>query len=248
MTSTVEGAKFEDTSPRYRQLAENLRKQILEGKYERDSLFPTESELIDIFNVSRATVRQAIDILEQDGLVRRKQGKGTFVASTVIDQNFLDFHNFVIETKKIGKNPSFQIVKKEKIKSSVSWNRIFDISSEDDIWLIERVKKADSSALMFERIFLPVRSAPDLDVNPDIDHQWLSSILPNQYDMKFDRIQKFVEPIVIGEYEAKWLGVKSRSLGLLVDRLTYSDDNKVLFVTRSVIRGDVSRYAVEIYN
>lgn len=70
-------------SPMYAQVYTSLREWILEGFYAPGSQLPPESELGEIFGVSRITTRQAIDLLVDERLVVRQQGRGTFVASDI---------------------------------------------------------------------------------------------------------------------------------------------------------------------
>jgi DNA-binding GntR family transcriptional regulator len=65
--------------PQYRQLYELLRKHILSGIYEEGSLLPSENELCAVHNMARPTVRHALDALVKDGLILKKQGKGSIV-------------------------------------------------------------------------------------------------------------------------------------------------------------------------
>lgn len=72
-------------SPRYAQVYAILRDWILQGVYEMGERMPSESELSEIFAVSRITVRSAVEMLEKEGMVERIQGRGTFVSSTASD-------------------------------------------------------------------------------------------------------------------------------------------------------------------
>lgn len=65
--------------PKYQTVAESLRRDIATGMYGDGDALPTEAELKDQFGVSRQTVRQAISLLENDGLVLRRRGSGTYV-------------------------------------------------------------------------------------------------------------------------------------------------------------------------
>lgn len=65
---------------KYRQLAESWRADILAGRWNPDSELPPERDLADEHRVSRPTVRAALGMLEQSGLLRREQGRGTFVS------------------------------------------------------------------------------------------------------------------------------------------------------------------------
>ena len=65
--------------PKYLQVADILRKEIAEGIFRDGQTLMTEEELRQRFNVSRQTIRQAIALLEDDGLVDRRRGSGTYV-------------------------------------------------------------------------------------------------------------------------------------------------------------------------
>lgn len=75
--------------PLYLQVATAIRRRIEEGRWRPGQKMPTLEEFESEFQVARVTVRQAIDVLEQDGLVRRQQGKGTFVADSIRDTRWL---------------------------------------------------------------------------------------------------------------------------------------------------------------
>jgi len=65
--------------PQYRKLYELLRKHILTGVYEEGSLLPSENELCSTYNMTRPTVRHALDTLVKEGLILKQQGKGSIV-------------------------------------------------------------------------------------------------------------------------------------------------------------------------
>jgi len=65
--------------PQYRKLYEALRKQILSGTYAEGCLLPSEHELSSTWQIARPTVRQSLDALVRDGLILKKQGKGSIV-------------------------------------------------------------------------------------------------------------------------------------------------------------------------
>lgn len=74
----------------HRQLAQRLRDAITRGEYPAQARIPTEPELANRFRVSRITVRQAVEALAREGLVVRRQGKGTFVAGPVVHHDLFE--------------------------------------------------------------------------------------------------------------------------------------------------------------
>src|SRR5690348_2356537 len=75
--------------PLYIQVATMLRRRIEEGQWAVGAKIATIEELQEEFGVARVTVRQAVELLEKEGLVRRQQGKGTFVAQSIGDRRWL---------------------------------------------------------------------------------------------------------------------------------------------------------------
>ena len=65
--------------PIYRQIADHLRAGIREGRYPEGTPLPSESQLAEIYDVTRMTARQAVDVLKNEGLVRSEHGRGVFV-------------------------------------------------------------------------------------------------------------------------------------------------------------------------
>src|ERR1019366_1283471 len=75
--------------PAYIQVAAALRRRIEIGDWQPSEKIATLEELEEEFKVARVTVRQAVDLLEREGLVTRHQGRGTFVSGTVTDKRWL---------------------------------------------------------------------------------------------------------------------------------------------------------------
>src|SRR6266566_4469877 len=82
---TPPGLDRRSSVPLYYQLQELLHQQIASGRFRVGDALPSEGELCRIFGVSRMVVRQALDVLEDDGEIIRQQGKGTFVAEPKLD-------------------------------------------------------------------------------------------------------------------------------------------------------------------
>ncbi|MED4017711.1 GntR family transcriptional regulator [Sutcliffiella cohnii] len=230
--------------PLYKSCAVILRQQILDGKWEQGEKLPSENELTAYFRASRITVRQAMQVLEHEGLITKKQGKGTFVTYKTSEQDLLGIHDFAKRSHLRGKNPSFIIENNQIIESNNLLCRNMNIDQGENVYLIKRVKLENEEPLMYERLFLPCKYAPSLTIH-DLSQYWLSEILEKRFQLPVTKVKQTIEPIIIGEEEAKKLNVAPQSLGLLIDRLSWSKDKVVLF-TRSIIRGDLAKYCIEI--
>ena len=89
--------------PKYQQIKDELKQQIISGKFENGDKFYTEAELIQMFNVSSITVVRALNELANDGYIIRQQGKGTFVSRARKHKlvEFSDVETFPIQKDKV---------------------------------------------------------------------------------------------------------------------------------------------------
>lgn len=94
----------------YRQIAQQLRDAITGGQYGPGDKIPTEPELSAQFGVSRITVRQAVEHLVREGLVARKQGKGTFVQGPLVRHDLLELRGIYDELVDQGLQPQTELL------------------------------------------------------------------------------------------------------------------------------------------
>ncbi|WP_227656362.1 GntR family transcriptional regulator [Enterococcus avium] len=101
--------------PLYFQVKEDIEKKIKEEVYIEGEALPSEIALIDQYNVSRTTIRQAVEQLVNDGLLERRRGKGTFVKK---ERYFLGmFQNYVASMMSLKRNNFLQVRRYYRLKS-----------------------------------------------------------------------------------------------------------------------------------
>lgn len=98
----------------YLQIKESIEEGIHSGKYPIGSKLPSENDLCKMFNVSRITIRKALDILENKGMIYSIHGKGTFVKTNVIDSNLKKISSFGATLKNMGYSGFTKILKYEE--------------------------------------------------------------------------------------------------------------------------------------
>jgi len=230
--------------PLYYQLTEELRENIENGEWPPNSLIPSETELCEKYKVSRGTVRQALSQLVQEGLLYRKQGKGTFVAEPKITQQLNRFYSFAQDMREKGLRPSSLLLQKEKILPDSYIKNILGLKEEEMVYKIMRLRLADEEPLILETSYLVEELFPDLD-KEDVEKVALYDIILKKYRIKITRAKETFEPILIDEFEAKKLKIPVGSPALLVKRITYTAGIPFEF-RKSVVRGDKCSYSVEL--
>jgi len=148
---------------RYLEIASTIRKRIEGGRFRANSLLPSQKELARIFNTSVMTVRQALSVLEREGLIIFEHGVGTFVSSGGMKdrvyrllgfQDEMDRHRIRISTKILEKSYS---ISDERI------SLLFGIKSDRRICRLTRLRLIGNIPIVFQRSFLPPEFADVVD-------------------------------------------------------------------------------------
>ena len=100
----------EQSKPRHEQIAFHLRREIKEAYFQEGDKLPSEKRLCEYFNVSRITVRRALQTLENESLIYRKQGLGAFVMARKHEQPLIQLTDFSEDLRKAGYEPSSKII------------------------------------------------------------------------------------------------------------------------------------------
>jgi len=230
--------------PLYHQLTEELRKNIENGDWPPHFLIPSETELCEKYGVSRGTVRQALSQLVQEGLLYRKQGKGTFVAEPKITQQLNKFYSFTQDMREKGLKPSSRLLQNEKILPDPYIKNILGLKEDEMVYKIMRLRLANEEPLILETSYLVEELFPDLD-REDVEKVPLYDLIIKKYRIRITRAKETFEPILVDRFEAEKLQISIGSPALLVKRITYTAGIPFEF-RKSVVRGDKCSYSVEL--
>jgi GntR family transcriptional regulator len=230
--------------PLYHQLTEELRENIENGDWPPHSLIPSETELCEKYGVSRGTVRQALSQLVQEGLLYRKQGRGTFVAEPKITQQLNRFYSFAQDMREKGLKPSSKLLQHEKILPDFYIKNILGLKENELIYKIVRLRLANEEPLILETSYLVEEFFPDLD-REDVENVPLYDIIIKKYRVRITRARETFEPVLVERFEAEKLKIPLGSPALLVKRITYTGGIPFEF-KKSIVRGDKCSYSVEL--
>jgi GntR family transcriptional regulator len=150
--------------PLYFQLEKVLRKRILSGKTPFDHPLPTEKELGQEFGVSRITVRQALKALEDDQLIRREQGRGTFV-SFRRDRPFqFRLYGKVDDLFHLGGHTSLKLQAKRLITPPADITQDMRLSPEEKVYLFEGIRHLYDGHDAFFLAYVPEAIGRNIDL------------------------------------------------------------------------------------
>src|ERR1700674_1512115 len=141
--------------PLYYQLKEVLRQQIQAGHLAPHTAMPSEPELVARYHVSRATVRQALTELVNEGLLYRQHGKGTFVCEPRAHQTVSELTSLTSELQRRGKRPGGLLLLSELTRGSETLRKQLRLADEEQVVRLERLRSADGQSIAYEVDYLP---------------------------------------------------------------------------------------------
>jgi GntR family transcriptional regulator len=142
-------------TPLYMQLKEAIKAAIKDGTYPDNEKIPTEIELSEYYDVSRITVRRAVEELCQENYLVKRQGKGTFVKSRKIQRKMEHLLGFADACKANGCIPSRLVVKRSVIELSDEDAKTMNVPAGAKAVLIERIDLADGIPMIYESNLFP---------------------------------------------------------------------------------------------
>jgi len=230
--------------PLYYQLSESLREKIIMNLYKPGDLIPSESELIRDSGLSRGTVRQALQILTQEGLVERHPGRGTFVSYPKIEQNanrVMGFYtNTILES---GKVPSTEIIEIKEFSAPKLIRSKLQLSEGESIVFIKRLRKSDDIHLAIESSYFISEVGQKL-LKEDLLGS-IYEILQKKYDYIIQRSENTIEASVADSETENILDIETNSLIFVIHRLVYFSSGKPFEYSEDIIRADRIRFSIE---
>jgi len=232
--------------PKYYQIYEELLDQIRDGNFEENDRFPSDTELVQKFNVSRGTVREAVKLLLQQGYLIREQGKGTFVTYKKIEQDPDKLIGFSELMKRHNIRPSAKIVEKEVVTPSSYLKRLMHLEDKNRLVRIVRIRYGNDQPLIVERSFFNFRLFSPI-MEQDLENNSIFDLLYHHTSTRLGEATQRIEAISAGKSEQDMLNVSLGTPLLLIKRLIqtikgeyfqYSEDvyrsDRINFTTRTV--------------
>lgn len=233
--------------PLYNQLVTLLIDYIKTSLTENEKML-SEREICDKYNVSRTTVRAALSELEETGFIYKRHGKGTFVSGLWKEmKNLSNAFSFTEQMKQLGKSPHTDILSFEKVKAIPYIAENLQISTNDEVYKLKRLRSADNMKMLYETSFIPANLFPNLTVEL-LETMPLYDLFSDKYQQEIKYADEEFFASLTQEKEAKRLDVPYGSACLRIFRTTYNNDNKIIEYTISVARGDQFIYKIQHFN
>jgi GntR family transcriptional regulator len=231
------------STPRYISIAALVRDRIATDQLGPHTLLPSERELAMQYDVSRMTARQALSLLESEGVVYRRPPRGTFVAEPRVR-----FHigSFSEEVARLGRRPAARLLwaEHQKATPAVRQALALDDSADDTamVHVFHRLRSVDDVPFALETTFLPAHLTPGiLDEAQEVS---LWAVLRDRYGIELARSTAVLESIVLDDASSAQLGVRTGSAGTLLTRRTVDTAGRCVEYARDIYRADRAAFEV----
>ena len=226
--------------PLYYQIKEKILSDIHEGKYQIGQQLPPEMELAEEFNVSRPTVRQAINELVFENILWRERGRGTFINKPMIKSNLEILTPFVEEIESQGLTPGVKVIEKELADATEGIAKALNIKPNDQVIKFERIRLVNDDPVILRTSFFSYKLIPQL-----LDEE-LEPLYPviQKYGFDLTRAEQTLHVVQAREDEARKLGVAKGFPLLLWEGIVYSKEGIPIELVKSLYRSDRYQFHV----
>ena len=222
-----------------------LASEIAGGVLKVGAQLPTEDGLIERFEVSRITVRRAIQNLVSRGLVEIRRGKGTFVAAPRITQELTELSGFVEDMHAVGRKPTARVLGREIVTADTTVASHLALTKGQRVVRIRRVRLADGVPISFDETYLPLEIGKKIITN-NLKVEPIFSLLERKYDVPLIEAEYKLEAVAATAEVATALRVKPGSPIFRIERTSYSTGNRPVDYERLYYRGDLVRFVTSL--
>jgi len=243
MSSTIDPF---NAVPKYYQLANILKQKIEQGEWSPRTAIPSERVLEVQYNVSRPTIRQAIDYLERQGYLYREHGKGTFVSPQKLQKGMQELTSFSEDLLRRGIKPGQIIRSIEFVVPSPSILQRLELSPGSKVLRVERVRLGDNTPIGLQTSYIALDDNQIITTEDLEQTGSLYRVLQDKFNIIPTEADETLEVTLPTPEEAKVLHISEGSPLLLNERLTYNQNRRPVEFVKILYRGDRYRYVVRL--
>ena len=233
--------------PLYFQLQTKIKLLIETGQLAYGDRLPSERQIAELAMINRLTVRQALTALANEGVLTRRRGLGTFVATPKLEHGLAKLTSFTEDMQRRGLTPSTVVLSLGIQAAEQRVAQALGLAAGEEVIVLERLRLADGTPMALEVSHLPCRRFPDfLTEGFDFARTSLYDTLRRHYNVNFARAIETLEARSDLSREAELLGIASGSPLLARERTTLDITDVPLEHVRSLYRADRYRFVIEV--
>ncbi|HEL0699539.1 GntR family transcriptional regulator [Streptococcus equi] len=228
--------------PAYIKIHDAIKKDIEKEVWTIGSRLPSERDLAEHFEVSRMTLRQAITLLVEEGILERRVGSGTYVASHRVQERMRGTTSFTEIVNSQGRKPSSKLISYQRQLASDTEINQLHLEESDYVIRMERIRYADKVPLVYEVASIPEKFIKNVK-KTDITEHFFQTLTSNGYEI--GKSQQTIYAKIASERIASYLEVAKGHAILALTQVSFFTDGRPFEYVRSQYVGDRFEFYLE---
>lgn len=237
--------KLKEDVPRHTQISNWLREQIESNHFKTEEKLPSENDLARKFQVSRVTVRKALQSLENEGMIYRSQGLGSFVSETRTSHNLVQLTDFNEDMSAAGISATSVVKYYGITNASARVREVLALGPEAKVLQIDRLRLGDQKPVAFDTTWLPLFYGQLLDQDR-LQNRTIYSILEDEYNIPITKGLYRLTAESADEKLSGELDVAPHTPLFLIERTTCTIGEKPLYYQKRYYRNDRVAYEMTL--
>ena len=232
--------------PKYHQLASILKQKIDGGEWQPRSAIPSERQLEILYDVSRTTIREAIDHLVRQGYLYREHGRGTFVSPPKLQKGLMELTSFSEDLIKRGIRPGQIIRDINWVVPPASILQKLELPAGKSLLRLERVRLGNDVPIGLQTSYLSLEPGQSITRTEMEESGSLYRLLQEKFHIIPSEADETLEVTLATKEEAALLQIEEGAPLLLSERVLFAQNRRPVEYVKILYRGDRYRYIVRL--
>ncbi|WP_226092505.1 UTRA domain-containing protein [Dickeya oryzae] len=207
------------------QIADALRERLHRGEFTSGRL-PSERALSEQFSTTRITLREALTLLESQGIIYRELRRGWFISPPRLSYNPLHRSHFHEMAEKQGRKAATEVLDAAVVAANATIARHLELEEGAEIYRIRRLRRLDGRAVLYVEHYLNPVWFPGL-LNSDLRRS-LTQLYQSQYDIRYGRVRFIMLPSPLPPVAAPVLKLAPGSPSLFITRINRDQHDRII--------------------
>ncbi|WP_027856705.1 phosphonate utilization transcriptional regulator PhnR [Marinobacterium jannaschii] len=210
----------------FQTIKRTLQDQIESGLLTAGCKLPAERKLAELFDTTRITLREALVLLESEGVIYREERRGWFVSPPRLDYNPAERSHFHEMVRQQGRQPDTRLLDCQTLAANTEISRLLQLPALSRVHRVQRLRRIDQRPVLYVEHYLNPAPFPDI-----LQHNLngsLTEIYQQHYGVGYGRLRLQIYPTALTGEAAAALNVAQGSHGLLIIRVNYDQENRIL--------------------
>jgi len=232
-------------TPLYYQIKSILKSQILSKEFKENQRFPSETELCVQYNVSRATVRQALSEMVREGLIYRDKGRGSFVTDGV-GLRRLSLKGTIENLIAAGEGSRIKVAEYRQIHPPPNIAKIFKLGMKEKGYQLGLVRSIPKGTFAYSFVYFPTSLGEIISPEEMNETTEIITFVEGKLKTRVHRANQTIDIGLADKILTKNLLVKPKAPLLIIERDYYGRNGAPLFASITYCRPDLYKYRIEL--